>query len=321
MSNEMMITETGLDLSNVDLHTDEGKAEFYEDGRKIAKMEGSLMFAKGDWYNALDDVLITEDGVLPTKEDKKRACESVGIRMSDITVISTVAKSIAPENRFFLGWNRSKSIVYGNVLPEKDLPGFIQQCIDNDWTAEQIATKKDLMLGVSPKEAKKIDRKSVSYLGKKEMIEAEIASMPERHQRKVGKLMDKVLDMMHIDFLKEVGKEVKVEKERLQAEYEQKTADIAEMREKANKLQWKLINQEKALEANKPLKLWTYEEFKLIRGCLHPDKREAVSHERLAKAFDIFGRYIDYMDSVYAVNKRGMVEAGWEDYKPRRNGA
>lgn len=89
------------------------------------------------------------------------------------------------------------------------------------------------------------------------------------------------------------------EKKKLAEMREEFTAELAQARKKLNEEIARLSAERKQVEETRKKlqiglstidRMMTYEEFKIVRGCLHPDRQPEEFKDRFGKAFDIFTR-------------------------------
>jgi hypothetical protein len=65
-------------------------------------------------------------------------------------------------------------------------------------------------------------------------------------------------------------------------------------------------------------RMMTYDEFKLIRGCLHPDRHPEDVREKFGRAFDIFARLEKCIDPHQPIKL--LRERGWPHLSPFARG-
>jgi len=187
-----------------------------------------------------------------------------------------VGRELAPKDRDFSAWCRENGYVMDArerseavwmLKHREDVEAFLSS---NNWksnlahpTAVHAKCRKHcewVRSGRTPRQPKV-------------KAEDEVKTLSETAQHKVERLAKALADGI-------AQAEIKVAKEKMAAEYR------ARMQPEINHFNEEI---ERYKRLSKPFKAWlTDEEFKLILGCLHPD-REALA-ERKAKAFDIFNK-------------------------------
>lgn len=259
---EQALTNTGLNLP--ENYTEE---QFFEAGRFLANIEHGMQWAIGDWYNAIP------------WNDKKAACEEVGLNPQTASDYSRVARCFDHTTRVTrLTFNHHRQLVVVQegtrrgietesqyLLTPEQRQDLLRQAEQHGWSSVRLKKERDHVLGRMPAEA------PPSIQGDMDQV---LAELPKTVTKKTRNHIRKILDHMKRDFHAEVAKVVQQERIRL-----------SEKEKEAEERYQRFLDLNKTLPG-----LMSQEEFRLIRGCLHPDRAPEGRRDQFARAFDIFIR-------------------------------
>lgn len=247
-----IITNTGLQMP--DNFTED---QFFEAGRFLSRIEQGMQWAIGDWYNAIP------------WGDKEAACEKAGLHYKTAKNYANIASvfklSLRNDNCSF---DVHRRLAVDALTPEQRLD-LLSQAEANNWSSARLATERDRLLGKPEK---------VPLLSFDNKIDQVLESLPKTATKKVRGEIKRVMGDLRHDFEKEVHhvaqERVKEQRERLQTMQKELDAEL----ERARNLRQNLDG------------LMTEEEYRLIRGCLHPDKAPEDRRQTFGKAFEVFTR-------------------------------
>jgi DNA-binding transcriptional MerR regulator len=137
------------------------------------------------------------------------------------------------------------------------------------WSSARLTKERDRLLGRPEK---------VPLLTFDSKVEAVLESLPKSATGKVRKEIKRAMDDLRHDFEKEVHH---VAQERVKEQRER----LLRLEREAEEEKQRLRDLRQNLDG-----LMTEDEYRLIRGCLHPDRAPEDRRQTFAKAFDIFTR-------------------------------
>ena len=247
-----ILTNTGLQLPE---HFTED--EFFAAGQFLSRVEQGMQWAIGDWYNAIP------------WGDKEAACERAGLNYrTAITYGGIAAKfqmSMRIDNCPFFHYQK----LAVDALTPDQRTALLEQSAKNGWSAVRLAKERDRLLGKEER---------VPLLTFETKVEKLMETLPASATKKTKAAINQVVSDLRHDFETEVEHVVKerlrIQREKLYALEKEAQAD----RDRAKELRMNLDG------------LMTEEEYRLIRGCLHPDRAPEDRKAAFGKAFDIFTR-------------------------------
>lgn len=254
------ITKTGL----VGIET-LSETEFFDEGRKLAKMEKGLQWAIGDWYNNIP------------WGDKKEACAEVGLNFAAAMDCGYVSRAYQISGR-----TENLTFTHHRVLVHDDLPSpdrmrLLQRAAEAKWSSAKMKAERDIIMGIAPPAPTKGFDNGVSILEK-----SVVDSLPQG----TGKAT-----------VNKVVSGLKKEAAKLKHEFSDAVEKSAEAKSKTQRENLKAAEKraddryEKAVKMKAGVKAFlTKAEFLLIRTCLHPDKN---SNPKAEKAFTAFNKLAD----------------------------
>lgn len=161
----------------------------------------------------------------------------------------------------------------------------------------------------------RVYRKLLADEGAAERDGAEVAkqSLSLTAQQKFDKAIDawkqKEIVDMRAEFQSELSVAIKREKDRLNAEielYREKKAELDK------------IEKQLAQRATSITTIITQDEFKLIRGCLHPDRQPEELKDKFGRAFEIFNKLDQHVNIKAPI--AWLRKHGWEKVSPHYRG-
>lgn len=263
------ITETGLvGIENL------AEKEFFDQGRKLAKMEHGLQWAIGDWYN---NIPRGTGNQYEGTEGKAAACKLVGLNAKTARDYAATARQFAMSTRIDIASFKHHRILTIGELTPQDRKRLLQRAIEHKWSSSRLQKERDIFLG-RPQEP---ETKSFDDGIKRLEAEVEKTLPKETNKATINKVksgIEKLAKEMKHDFTDAVEKSAEA-KSKIQRDALKKVQAEAE------------AARESAIKMKAGVKAFmTKEEFTLIRSCLHPDKNPNPKAE---KAFTIFNRLAD----------------------------
>ena len=247
-----ILTNTGLQLPE---HFTED--EFFEAGRFLARVEQGMQWAIGDWYNAIP------------WGDKPAACEKAGINYRTATTYGAVSARFQFTRRIVnCSFSHYQKLVSEQLTTEQR-DHLLIQSEKNGWSLSRLSSERDRMLGRDER---------VPLLTFETKVEKLMETLPASATKKTKAAINQVVSDLRHDFETEVEHVVK---ERLKQQRDRLHALEKEAQEERD--------QARALRMNLD-GLMTEEEYRTIRGCLHPDRAPEDRKQVFGKAFDIFTR-------------------------------
>jgi len=126
-------------------------------------------------------------------------------------------------------------------------------------------------------------------------IQAEVSTLSETARQRFDRLVQRKIDQLTADFRRQVDDEVR-------ARVEPERARLLAAIEAAN------VERMALHENRQTLEYWmTQEEFRLVLGCLHPDRAPADQQSRFGRAFDIVKR----LEGHLGTDRRYLQRQGW----------
>lgn len=246
-----VITNTGLKLP--EHFTEE---QFFEAGKFLSRIEQGMQWAIGDWYNAIP------------WGDKEAACERAGLNYKTAYQYGWIASkyqiSMRIENLKF-----NHHAVLAGMADIEQRRGLLIQAQENGWTAARLTKERDRLLGKPEK---------VPLLTFDSKVDRVLESLPKTATKKVRNEIKRAMDDLRHDFEKEVHhhaqESTKQQRERLISMEKEAQEEL----ERARYLRMNLDG------------LMSEDEYRLIRGCLHPDRISEDRRQQFAKAFEVFTR-------------------------------
>lgn len=247
-----IITNTGLRLP--DEFTED---QFFEAGRFLSKIEQGMQWAIGDWYNAIP------------WGDKEAACERAGLNFHTARQCGQVAL-------LFKFDERSSNLAYSHhlklaidALTTDQRADLLAQAETHGWSSARLTKERDRLLGKPEKVP------LLSFDGKVDRV---LETLPKTASNKVRGEIKRVMDDLKHEFEKEVHH---VAQERVKQQREK----LLQMEREAEEEKKRLRDLRQNIDG-----LMTEDEYRLIRGCLHPDRAPEERREQFSKAFEIFTR-------------------------------
>ncbi len=247
-----IMTNTGLQLP--EHFTEE---EFFAAGKFLSRVEQGMQWAIGDWYNAIP------------WGDKEAACDKAGLNYQTAKQYGFVCQKfqmLTRVNNLSFKHHRMLAI---EALDEERRASLLAEAEANNWTSARLTKERDRLLG-------KEDRVPLlTFDGKVQRL---IETLPPTATKKTKAALTQVVNDLRHDFETEVEHVVR---ERLKDQRERLTArekEVLAERERVRELRTNLDG------------LMTEEEYRLVRGCLHPDRAPEDRRQQFGKAFDIFTR-------------------------------
>lgn len=151
----------------------------------------------------------------------------------------------------------------------------------------------------------------------KEKLKEEAEAMPAQCEEARQELsltaqqkLDKAIALFEQAKLVEMQKEFQVE---LQSAIKREQDKITEARKELIELEKKISKAATTITT-----IITYDEFKMIRGCLHPDRQPDELKEKFGKAFDLFNRLEQHVNIKAPIDF--LRRYGWEQKSPFNKG-
>ena len=247
-----VITNTGLQLP--EHFTEE---QFFEAGKFLSRIEQGMQWAIGDWYNAIP------------WGDKEAACEKAGLNYRTATTYGSVAAKFHFTKRIVnCPFSHHHKLAIDALTPDQR-SDLLSKAEDNNWSAARLTKERDKLLGKPEK---------VPLLTFDSKVDRVLESLPKTATKKVRAEIKRAMDDLRHDFEKEVHhhaqESTKQQRERLLSMEKEAQEEL----ERARYLRMNLDG------------LMTEDEYRLIRGCLHPDRAPEDRRQQFAKAFEVFTR-------------------------------
>lgn len=238
--------------------------QFFAVGRKLSEFEQGMQWAIGDWYNAIP------------WGDKQAACEEANLDYKNASNYGSTC------NKFQIPVRTGISFTHHYVLSNSDLTDaqrteLSEQAEAGDWGVRKLKEERDKVLKTY------VEKQDVSE-SVESAVESATKGVPEKYQKKVTTAVNKLGKRLQSEFQTAVddtvAQKVKAERARLN-EYN------AELKAKDDALvgAFKRVNH-----------ILTLEDFRFIRGLLHPDRHDPSEKEKWEKAFNIFQKLLDNVD-------------------------
>ena len=247
-----VVTDKGLNLPS-DITED----QFFEAGRFLARIERGMQWAIGDWYNAIP------------WGDKEAACERAGLNYNSASKYAVVCDTFPILHRMQnLGFAHHQILAIQALTQDKRLD-LLEESKKNEWTAARLKKERDILLGKPAK---------VPLLTFDNRVDDVLQSLPKSATNKVKKEIKQAMERMRHDFEMEVHHHAQ-EKTKEQRE------KLIKLQQEAEEEKERVRNLRQNLDG-----LMTEAEYRLIRGCLHPDHAPQDKIEKFNRAYDIFTR-------------------------------
>ncbi len=247
-----IMTNTGLQLP--EHFTEE---EFFAAGQFLSRIERGMQWAIGDWYNAIP------------WGDKEAACERAGLNYQTAFKYGRVASVFEFSIRMLNCPFKHHQLLAIDALNQDQRADLLKQVAENNWSSARLTKERDRLLG-------RDDRVPLlTFDGKVQRL---IETLPPTATKKTKAALSQVVNDLRHDFETEVEHVVR---ERLKDQRERLTArekEVLAERERVRELRTNLDG------------LMTEEEYRFVRGCLHPDRAPEDRRQQFGKAFDIFTR-------------------------------
>lgn len=266
-----ILTNTGLQLPE---HFTED--EFFEAGRFLSRVEQGMQWAIGDWYNAIP------------WGDKQAACEKAGLNYGSAKVYATICSVFPIVNRINnLGFIHHQRLAI-QELTDIQRAELLEKSAKNGWTAARLVKERDRLLGRDERVP------LLTFDGKVQRL---YEALPASATKKTKAALTQVVNDLRHDFETEVEhvvkERLKQQRERILLLEQEAQAD----RDRARELSMNLAG------------LITEEEYRLILGCLHPDRAPEDRKQVFGKAFSIFMRLEKSVNRSMPVKLR--KQRGW----------
>jgi hypothetical protein len=247
-----ILTNTGLMLP--DNCTEE---DFFEAGRFLSRIEQGMQWAIGDWYNAIP------------WGDKAAACEKAGLNFTTARIYGNVCAVFQIDRRLSnLSFDKHQRLV-NQELTHAQRSELLDKSAENGWSVARLMKERDRLLGKDER---------VPLLTFDTKVEKLMETLPASATKKTKAALTHVVNDLRHDFETEVEHVVK---ERLKAQRDK----LHELEKEAKEELDRARNLSMNLDG-----LMTEEEYRLIRGCLHPDRAPDDRKSAFSKAFDVFTR-------------------------------
>lgn len=266
-----ILTNTGLQLP--EHFTEE---EFFEAGRFLSRIEQGMQWAIGDWYNAIP------------WGDKQAACEKAGLNFNTARIYGNVCAVFQIDMRISnLSFSKHQSLVT-QELTDIQRAELLEKSAKNGWTAARLTKERDRLLGRDERVP------LLTFDGKVQRL---YEALPASATKKTRAALTQVVNDLRHDFETEVEhvvkERLKQQRERILLLEQEAQAD----RDRARELSMNLDG------------LITEEEYRLILGCLHPDRAPEDRKQVFGKAFSIFMRLEKSVNRSMPVKLR--KQRGW----------
>lgn len=304
------------------------------DGRNRQKacaelgIEAVYQEIEGDPYELADSLNLHRRHL--TKEQrndmilKKRAegkstrqiAEEVGVGIGTVhrTLEATVPNGTVETPTEITGKDGKKRKAKASQVVDRDAE--ILRMRDEGATRSQIAKA----IGINPRN---VDNAFIR--GEREQVKAE----NERLKAKLAEVVtmpEPVRDELSLTAQQKLDKAIALFEQKKLAEMQQEfqvelQAAIQREQDKINEARKELIELEKRLSktATTITTILTYDEFKMIRGCLHPDRQPDELKDKFGKAFDLFNRLEQHVNIKAPIDF--LRRYGWEHKSPYFKGS
>jgi DNA-binding CsgD family transcriptional regulator len=159
-------------------------------------------------------------------------------------------------------------------------------------------------------------RNRLANIAKEKLLE-EAEALPQQCEEAKHELsltaqqkLDKAIALFEQQKLTEMQQQFQVE---LQSAIKREQTKINEARKELIELEKKLNKAATTITT-----IITYDEFKMIRGCLHPDRQPEELKEKFGKAFDLFNRLEQHVNIKAPIDF--LRRYGWEQKSPYYKG-
>lgn len=270
-----VLTETGLHLPE-----NASEADLIEVGIELTHREEHaqhdlmlIQWQRGEWWNALPD------------GRKAEICEASGTN-----------PRTAKRCGWVVEWAKSINVAVGAIQSFYHLRSLTHQQLTSDqakdlleksatfgWTAGRLKRERDLVLNIHPMVTK--DTKPKHF---EQAMDEIIDDLPQRTSEKTKKEIRKFLTKLENDFWEEVHQESKKQVDIIN---EKRRRSLDERERKLDAMQKRLHKAYRGFH-----QVISDEEYKIIRGCLHPDRVPADRRDKFDKAFKIFEQAWDEID-------------------------
>ena len=247
-----ILTDVGLNLPAQ--YTED---EFFEAGKFLARIEKGSQWAIGDWYNAIK------------WGDKEAACQRAGLNPTTAKIYGSVCTAFPIVYRIYnLTFHHYKSVII-QKLTKDQRQELLEKAEKNGLTVAQMVKERDRLLG-------KPD--PIPLLSFDSKVESLMKELPASTTKKMRTALDAVIGKLKSEYSSEVDHAAK---ERMKAE----RAKIHQIEQEARAEKERLKGLRMNLDG-----LMTEDEYRLIRGCLHPDRAPEDRRDQFSRAFNIFSR-------------------------------
>lgn len=138
-------------------------------------------------------------------------------------------------------------------------------------------------------------------------LDAEVRTLPEKMQEKVERLVEKQLKVQEQTIVIEIERRVTIELDKRMADERRRIANVDASA--VVTLQRANDRMREAEQRMKTFDAWmTQEEFKIVLGCLHPDRQPEAQRPKYDRAFQIFKRLEQHLSP----NARALKVNGWK---------
>ena len=262
---------------------------FVKIGKSLVSAGEKLQWYLGDYYNAL-----------PEGESKKKICEEAGLNYSSLMNYGVVCRAFPKEDRIAaLSFHHHQKAA---PLDAGERIAILQKTVREKWKLSRFHLEVKLAKGEEqhPEETKKVEQITDHF---KPVMDALPKSTTAKTKRGIKKVLTDLGTQFHAEVQEEVRKKTQDQRARLnriEEDYKAKEKVVTELRKKIHFFM-------------------TYEEYRLIIACLHPDRAPAERRKQFQKAFQIFKRLGEAveLDRMPLQNARNL---GWEKKHPRYKG-
>lgn len=247
-----IVTDTGLILP-----AEYTEDQFFEAGRWLAKIEHGMQWAVGDWYNAIP------------WGDKEAACEKAGLNYKSAWTYGSICAVFPILDRIKnLGFDHHRVLAI-QELTDNQRTDLLKKSSKEGWTVARLRRERDTLLGRPEK---------VPVLEFDEEVDRLLSDLPASVSKKAKQGVKAVYGKMKTEFQtaveKEVSKRVSVERDKLLT----MSKEAQEELDAARKMRQGITA------------VMTEDEFKFLKGLVHPDRHPAEEQAKWSKGFELVSR-------------------------------
>lgn len=267
MSNELTNRQEILTDHGLNLPENMSEEQFFKIGRTLGNIEKGLQWAVGDWYNSISSC------------DKQAACERVGLNYSTARSYGSTAAFFQIDDRKALSFTHYQTLTVADLRVDQRI-GLIAEAEALGWTVRTLKMERDKLLGtwVEPVAVDSSDAIA-------SFVQQKLPNLPPKHAKQVERAVKAAAQKLAGDFEEQVSKAV--------------TERMKEQRKRLAVLEADAKKEfDNAIELKRGVKAFmTKREFQMVRSCLHPDKHHGSEQAKYSKAFEVFNRLLQTVDS------------------------